>query len=97
MLKVVDPIGEIAGTASTGETWQLDLTGQTLGILCNGKANASPLLEAVAARLALKFNLAGIIRADKSHEASGPGLPAPPEMIDRLASGAVAVLVASGD
>ena len=97
MQKVVDPIGHVLSADVSAATWRVDLNGQTLGILCNGKAKASELLEAVASRLASRFELAGIVRADKSHEASGPGLPAPPDIIDRLASGAVAVLVASGD
>ena len=95
--KVVDPIGVVSGPEGSGATWTVDLRGQVLGLLSNGKANASPLLEAVAARLDSRYGLAGIIRADKSHEASGPGLPAPPDIIDRLASGSVAVLTASGD
>lgn len=97
MQKLVDPTGAIAGVEGTGETWQLDLNGQTLGLLCNGKAKASDLLEAVARRLGERFDLAGLIRADKSQEAAGPARPATPEIIDRLSSGAVAVLVASGD
>ena len=97
MQKLVDPTGAISGTAATGETWQLDLNGQTLGILCNGKAKASELLEAIAQRLGQRFELAGIVRADKSSEAAGPARPATTEIIDRLSSGAVAVLVASGD
>lgn len=97
MQKVVNPIGAVVGEEASQATWHLDLNGQTIGFLSNGKANSAELLKAVERRLLAKYNLAGVVWANKSIEAEGPGRPAPPEILDRLSSGVVAVLAASGD
>ena len=96
MQKVVNPIGEVVGEASEA-TWQVDLSGKTIGFLSNGKANSAELLAAVQRRLQAKYDIANVVWANKSREAEGPGRPAPPEIIERLSSGVVAVLAASGD
>lgn len=95
--KVVNPIGEVVGEEASAATWQLDLKGKVIGFLSNGKANSAELLSAIERRLQAKYELAGVVWANKSHEAEGPGRPAPSFIIDRLSSGAVAVLAASGD
>lgn len=97
MQKVVNPIGEIVGEDASEATWTLDLRGQTVGFLSNGKANSAELLEAVERRLVAAYDLGGVVWANKSIEAEGPGRPASLEIIDRLSSGVVAVLAASGD
>lgn len=97
MQKVVNPIGEVVGEAASEATWTLDLTGKTIGFLSNGKANSAELLQAVERRMRAKYDLAGVAWANKSIEAEGPGRPAPGFIIDRLSSGVVAVLAASGD
>lgn len=97
MQKVVNPIGGIVGEEATDATWRIDLTGQRIGFLSNGKANSAELLKAVERRMVAKYNLAGVVWANKSVEAEGPGRPAPQPILDRLSSGLVAVLAASGD
>lgn len=96
-MKVVSPIGEIRAAAATEATWRLDPAGKTIGFLSNGKVNSAELLEALQRRTSARYDLGGVVWANKSREAQGPAMPAPPEIIDRLSSGAVAVLAASGD
>lgn len=97
MQKVVNPIGEVIAEEASDAVWRVDLRGQRLGILCNGKARSAELLAAVAERMVARYDLAGVVWANKTLEAEGPGRPAPPEILERLSSGVVAVLAASGD
>ena len=97
MQKVVNPIGAVIGEEASQATWRIDLTGKTIGFLSNGKANSAELLKAVERRMQVKYDLAGVVWANKSIEAEGPGRPAPAEILNRLSSGVVAVLAASGD
>lgn len=97
MQKVVCPIGEVVGEEASQATWTIDLSGKTVGFLSNGKANSAELLAAVERRMRAKYDLGGVVWANKSIEAEGPGRPAPLDIIDRLSSGVVAVLAASGD
>jgi hypothetical protein len=97
MQKVVNPIGEVVGEEATQASWRIDVTGKTIGFLSNGKANSAELLQVIEKRMRAKYDLAGVVWANKSIEAQGPGRPATTEIIDRLSSGAVAVLAASGD
>jgi hypothetical protein len=95
--KVVNPIGEVVAEEATDATWRVNLAGARLGVLCNGKARSAELLAAVARRCVDRFGVADVVWANKSIEAEGPGRPAPPEILDRMSSGVVAVLAASGD
>ncbi len=97
MQKVVNPIGHIVAEEATEATWRVDLTGKTIGFLSNGKANSAELLQKVEALLRARYDLAGVVWANKSLEAEGPARPAPPKIISRLSSGVIAVLAASGD
>jgi hypothetical protein len=82
---------------SVDTTWRVDITGKTVGLLSNGKTNSVELLTAVEKRLRERYGAADVIWANKTLEGEGPGLPAPLDIIERMSSGAVAVLVASGD
>lgn len=97
MQKVVNPIGLVEAEEASDASWRIDLTGKTVGFLSNGKANSAELLGKVEQFLRARHDLAGVVWANKSLEAEGPGKPAPPEILDRLSSGVVAVLAASGD
>jgi hypothetical protein len=96
-MKVVSPIGELFAAEAAAATWTLNPRGKVIGFLSNGKPNSAELLAVIQRRLEARHELGGVVWANKSHEASGPGLPAPPDIIDRLSSGVVAVLAASGD
>jgi hypothetical protein len=96
-VKVVNPIGDLFAAEATQASWRINPKGKVIGFLANGKANSAELLAAVQRRLEASHQLAGVVWANKSHEASGPGLPATPEILSRLSSGVVAVLAASGD
>jgi hypothetical protein len=97
IVKVVSPIGELFAAEASDATWRINPEGKVIGFLSNGKPNSAELLSIIQRRIEAKYKLGGVVWANKSHEASGPGLPAPPEIIDRLSSGVVAVLAASGD
>lgn len=97
VVKVVSPIGQLFAAEASDATWRVDITGQTIGFLSNGKANSAELLAALQRRIVARHDVAGVVWANKSLEAQGPGMPAPPDIVDRLSSGVVAVLAASGD
>jgi len=97
MEKVVNPIGEFTAEQATQATWKLDLRGKTIGLLANGKPNSAELLQAVGRLIESKYDVDRVVWANKTLEAEGPGRPAPVEILDRLSSGAVVVLAASGD
>lgn len=70
-----------------------DLNGITLGILSNGKANATRLLELVGAEMQAQYGVADIVQELKL--AAGSNCPA--TVLDSLAAQADAVVVAIGD
>ena len=96
-MEVVNPMG--AGATATSELAPHPgaLRGKTLGVLCNGKPNADKLLGALAQRFVQEHDMADVLWMDKVDLAKGPGDPCPEDLIDRLSSGTVAVLAASGD
>jgi hypothetical protein len=96
-MRVVNPIGSLSGAPFSTAPRTGRLRGGVLGALTNGKPNADVLLEEFATRLQRMLGLSGVMRLDKTAAAAGPGMPAPDWMIERLASGTVAVLTASGD
>lgn len=65
----------------------------TVGLLSNGKTNASELLEMLAEELGREFRLASIVRVTKRN-ASGN---CPPELLDDLVGKCDAVITAIGD
>lgn len=67
------------------------LEGVTLGLLCNGKPNAQVLLDTVAAGIAERVALAGVVRDRKP----SPTSAAPEEVYANLAARCGAVIFAS--
>lgn len=96
-MQVLDPIGKSPVTTGGTGGWQVDLRGQTVGVLWNGKPNADNLFRAVTRRLGESYDVAGVLWEDKVAGARGPAFPAGEDMLDRLSSGAIAVLTGSGD
>jgi hypothetical protein len=96
-MEVISPTGVVPAPETSDEGWQLDVRGQTIGILWNGKPNADNLFRVIERRLTDEYGIAGTFWVDKYSEAQGPALPATEAMFEKLSSGAVAVLVGSGD
>jgi hypothetical protein len=97
-MKVVSPIGQAGSGRFPPADRPASLDGAVLGLLSNGKPNAANLLDEIVAQLSERFRLAQPVRIDKTHDgASGPAHGAKDWMIERLSSGTVAVLTASGD
>lgn len=96
-MQVLDPVGSSPVTSTGDGAWRVDLRGQTLGVLWNGKPNADNLFRILARRLTETYGVAEVKWADKGSEARGPAFPADEDMLDRLSSGAIAVLTGSGD
>ena len=92
-LTVLDPTytPEVAkrGMAARPET----LAGKKVGLLANDKRNSEPLLEAIYDVLAERFELGGKFEINKGDS----GRPAPPELLDDLATRVDVVLTANGD
>jgi hypothetical protein len=96
-VQIVDPTGVLPAVVSSEGAWKLDLRGQTLGVLWNGKPNADNLFREIERRLKASYGVADSIWVDKLAMGQGPGMPATEEMFGRLTSGAIAVLTGSGD
>lgn len=96
-MQVVDPTGFVPEDQGSSDSWQLDVRGQTIGILWNGKPNADNMFRIIEQRLMADYGIAGTLWQDKQAEASGPAMPGTEEQFDKLSSGAIAVLVGSGD
>ncbi len=69
------------------------LNGITLGILSNGKANATRLLELVGEEMTARYDIAAIVHEVKL--AAGSNCPA--VVLDSLSAQTDAVIVAIGD
>ena len=67
------------------------LDGVTLGLLCNNKPHAQLLLDTVAASIAERVALGGVVRETKV----APTSAAPPEVYANLAARCGAVIFAS--
>jgi hypothetical protein len=96
-VKVVCPVPVLEGTTSALAARPSSLSGRAIGILSNGKPNSMALLRTIAERLQNDYGVAATVEADKSIDGEGAGDPSPDVLLDRLSSGAIAVLVASGD
>lgn len=96
-MQVISPTGVLPVPKAAPESWQLDVRGKTVGILWNGKPNADNLFRIIERRLIDDYGIAGTVWVDKHSEAQGPALPATEAIFEKLSSGAVAVLVGSGD
>jgi hypothetical protein len=96
-MQVISPTGVVPVHEASDEGWQLDVRGKTVGILWNGKPNADNLFRIIERRLIDDYGIAGTVWVDKHAEAQGPALPATEAIFKKLTSGAIAVLVGSGD
>ncbi|MEO8696585.1 MAG: hypothetical protein ABI658_23945 [Acidimicrobiales bacterium] len=67
--------------------------GMTLGLLANSKANSAAILDSVAAALARRHRIAGVVRASKAH----PSLPVSEDVLAMFAQHVQVVLTAIGD
>jgi hypothetical protein len=97
VMRVLSPLATHSITSDRVARRPPTLDDQVIGLMTNGKQNADVLLEAVAEELRTRFALKELRRENKAAGGSGPSQGAPVSMLDRLASGTVAVLVASGD
>ncbi|MDA1257198.1 MAG: hypothetical protein O3C10_05060 [Chloroflexi bacterium] len=92
-IRVLDPTGRPTivqqGMARRPES----LDGAVVGLLANQKLNAEPLLEAIYDVLAERFELGGRVAVNKGDASR----PAPPEVLDSLASEVDVVITANGD
>jgi hypothetical protein len=68
-----------------------------VGILSNGKINATPLLNEIVSLLVAKHGMRQSVVHSMTESAEGPGFPAPGWMIDSLASSSSLTLVGVGD
>lgn len=94
-IRVVDPTRPTLDARGALAPRQAKLRG-TIGLLSNGKPNATMLLQALEERLR-DYGVTEFLWLDKSRNALGPSQASPEWMIQRLTSGTVAVLAASGD
>ena len=90
-LEVLNPTAEARTTELPLARRTADLTGKSIGFLNNRKANAGLLLEKVEAILRTRLGAFSRVSGEKN-----ASLPAPDEVLTRLAQCAAAV-VAIGD
>lgn len=97
MSAIMDPTGRAgAQEATAGLTLAArrgDLGGARVGLLENGKQNASLLLSEVAAVLRDRYGVGDVTRRRKEVFSQ----PAPPELVDELSAEADVVVVGVGD
>jgi hypothetical protein len=67
--------------------------GVTIGLLENSKANSAAVLDEMAADLATRYRINGVVRATKPH----PSLPVSDDVLDTFAAQVNVVLTAIGD
>ena len=67
--------------------------GVTLGLLSNGKANGEAILDAMAAAIAERHHIAGVVRATKPH----PSLPVSDAILGSFSEQVQVVFTAIGD
>jgi len=68
-----------------------------VGILSNGKVNATPLLSEIASLLVARHGMRLAATLSMTEKAEGPGFPAPAWMIEALTSTSALTLVGVGD
>ena len=70
-----------------------DLNGKVVGLLSNGKRNASSLLDALYSLLQDTYEFKGVVRLDKGDASR----PAPSHIMDELLEKSDLVITATGD
>jgi hypothetical protein len=96
-MKVVSPVGEGGRTRFRLPQAPKTLGSATVGILSNGKVNATPLLREIAALLIDRKGMRPGAVLSMTEKADGPGFPAPGWMLETLTSGSGLSLVGVGD
>ena len=97
-MKILSPVGEVDTRSSIGlAPRRKSLTGGVIGLLSNGKPNAYTLLETAFRQLQGRLGPFEAVRYEKHVIAAGSGSASPPWLLDKLASGMVAVIAGSGD
>ena len=94
MSPLMDPTGKSAEIPSRLSLRRLsDLDGKTVGLLDNGKHNASRVLDAVAELLQERYQVKEVVRRRKGNVS----LPAPANVIEELAERSDVVIAGVGD
>lgn len=91
--RLVSPTGWGAEQHFRGAPRLDSLDGVTIGLLANGKANSEAVLDSIAAVLATRHRISGVVRATKPH----PSLPVSDDVLDTFAEQVQVVLTAIGD
>lgn len=96
-MKVVSPVGQGGRARFRPPPPPKSLASATVGILSNGKVNATPLLREIASLLVAKHGMRPAVTLSMTEKAEGPGFPAPGWMIETLAARSGLILVGVGD
>ncbi len=96
-MKVVSPVGQGGRTRFRPPSAPKRLASATVGILSNGKVNATPLLSEIASLLVARHGMRPAVVLSMAGTAGGPGFAAPGWMIEALASSSALTLVGVGD
>ena len=92
-VRLVPPTGWGITSAFSDAPRLNSFDGVTLGLLANGKANGEAILDAIAAAIAERHHIAGVVRATKPH----PSLPVSEAVLARFAEEVQVVFTAIGD
>ena len=95
-LYVLDPLGSSPLSPSRAAQRSVLQPGARIGLLSNGKQNASLLLRSIWSELAAKFQFR-MLMFDKSVDGPGSAHPSPADWLAALTSGTSAVIVGVGD
>ena len=90
---VLDPTTEPLGGTKAAAPRLDSLDGKSVGLLSNGKINATPILKLMGEILAEKYELKEVVTIDKGLHLG----PTPLEIIEEVAGRCDAVLVGVGD
>ena len=91
--KILDPTVEPLPESTLMAPRPQDLNGKTVGLLANGKRNATTLLDEIYSLLQDTYEFTGAVRLDKGDSSR----PAPKEIIDELLEKCDLVITATGD
>ena len=95
-MKILNPVGRVDKRAARGLAPRRDLKGGTIGLLSNGKPNAKMLLDLAFDKLQDRLGPLQSVHYEKHKLGSDSGSASPPWLIDKLASGTIAVITGSG-